>query len=92
MNSSILHIALVLRPAPNVAHYHVKPILSDGFYVVNGRIRSKGYIRISIYHKMRKRQWGNRWQTQFVPLCREEVKRLENRQELNQYENTRNPA
>jgi hypothetical protein len=27
-----------------------------------------------------------------VPLCREEVKRLENRQELNQYENTRNPA
>jgi hypothetical protein len=24
MNSSILHIALVLRPAPDIAHYHLK--------------------------------------------------------------------
>jgi hypothetical protein len=49
-----------------------------------GRIRSKGYIRFSIYHKMRKRQYGNRWQTQFVPLCREEVKRLEEKGEMEQ--------
>jgi hypothetical protein len=31
---------------------------------------------------MRKRQYGNRWMTQFVPLCREEVKRLEERKEM----------
>lgn len=48
----------------------------------NGRTNRKGYIRLSIYHKMRKRQYGNRWMTQFVPLCREEVRRLENRQNM----------
>ncbi len=42
-----------------------------------GRLSTKGYLSISIYHKMRKRQYGNRWMTQFVPLCREEVRRLE---------------
>ena len=49
-----------------------------------GRIRSKGYIHLSIYHKMRKRQYGNRWMTQFVLLCRDEVKRLEERREMEQ--------
>jgi hypothetical protein len=49
-----------------------------------GRTRSKGYIRLSIYHKMRKRQYGNRWMTQFVPLCREEVRRLEENKILRQ--------
>jgi hypothetical protein len=42
-----------------------------------GERNFKGYIHLSIYHKMRKRQYGNRWMTQFVPLCRDEVKRLE---------------
>jgi hypothetical protein len=55
-------------------------------------MRSKGYIRISIYHKMRKRQWGNRWQTQFVPLCREEVKRLEGRRMWDNSEDGKKPA
>ena len=50
----------------------------------NSRTYSKGYIYISIYHKMRKRQYGNRWMTQFVPLCREEVRRLEERWEMEQ--------
>jgi len=48
--------------------------LDSGMY---GRLSMKGYLSISIYHKMRKRQYGNRWMTQFVPLCREEVRRLE---------------
>jgi hypothetical protein len=39
---------------------------------------------------MRKRQYGNRWQTQFVPLCREEVKRLEERQEIEQSRTSEN--
>ena len=50
----------------------------------NGRTNRKGYIRLSIYHKMRKRQYGNRWMTQFVPLCREEVRRLEENKILQQ--------
>jgi hypothetical protein len=33
---------------------------------------------------MRKRQYGNRWMTQFVPLCREEVRRLEERKQMDQ--------
>ncbi len=50
---------------------------SEIFLCQYGRQSTKGYISISIYHKMRKRQYGNRWMTQFVPLCREEVRRLE---------------
>lgn len=49
----------------------------DEFFVFHGRTNRKGYIHLSIYLKMRKRQYGNRWVTQFVPLCREEVSRLE---------------
>ena len=33
---------------------------------------------------MRKRQYGNGWMTQFVPLCRGEVRRLEERQKIEQ--------
>lgn len=51
-----------------------------------GRTNRKGYIRLSIYHKMRKRQYGNRWMTQFVPLCREEVRRLEERKQMEENE------
>ena len=54
----------------------------ETFEIWNGRTRSKGYIYISIYHKMRKRQYGNRWMTQFVPLCREEVRSIEERGKL----------
>lgn len=60
------------------------------FFVLYGRLSSKGYLSISIYHKMRKRQYGNRWMTQFVPLCREEVRKLQERQEMEQNENHRN--
>jgi hypothetical protein len=56
----------------------------DKSYFSNGRIHTKGYIYLSIYHKMRKRQYGNRWMTQFVPLCREEVRRLEENQKFRQ--------
>lgn len=46
---------------------------------IYGGMRSKGYIRLGVYFKMRKLQIGNRWKTQFVTLHREEVKRLEYR-------------
>jgi hypothetical protein len=39
---------------------------------------------------MRKRQYGNRWMTQFVPLCREEVKRFEENEKLRQVASTGN--
>lgn len=53
------------------------PILSDGVvFVFNGRISGKGYIYLSLYSKMRKRQYGKIWQTQFVPLGRVEVQRI----------------
>lgn len=55
-----------------------------GFSISDGRTNRKGYIQLSIYHKMRKRQYGNKWMTQFVPLCREEVKRPEERREMEQ--------
>lgn len=51
-----------------------------------GGTNSKGYLCISIYHKMRKRRYWNRLTTQFVPLCREEVKRLQDNHEMKQSE------
>ena len=38
-----------------------------------------GYFIFGVYCKVRKRQYGNRWNTQFVNLFREEVRKLEER-------------
>jgi hypothetical protein len=63
---------------------HPKPqkIPLSGDLMTPGRKRRQGYLLVSIWHKMRKRQYGRLWQTQFVPLCREEVRRLDERKWL----------
>lgn len=52
------------------------PFFRMSFDFSNGRTNRKGYIYLSIYHKLRNRQYGNKWMTQFLLLCREEGRRL----------------